>query len=709
MHAWLVSLGAHPYLVLAVVFGVACAESLAVIGTFVPAGLVMFAAGALIGAGALNGWATLAVAALGAVAGDGISYELGRRYHREVRAWCAAKGLEASYARGEHFVQRHGGTSIVLARFFAPVRAIVPLVVGAAGMSRRRFYSINVASALAWSPAHIGPGIVFGASAQLAEAVSGRLAAMLLLLAALLWLVVRLTRLALRHGVPFVKTASQLAVRRLCRRYPRLASRLSRLADPGKFGSQTLGVLALLFIGSVWLFLGILEDVVTRDPLVRADVGIYSFLQTLRTAPTDYVMAGAVELSAYGAGLAAASAVLVWLMVQRCWRTAGYWILAVGVASVLGPVIEAGPDHARPFTWQEGAAHAPLPSGTAAFNVLVYAFLGWLLVRRQAPLWRSAVITVVAVWVALAGFARLYLGESWLADVLGGWSLGLAWFAVLAGVYTYREVRDDVRPKRLAFIVCGVLAVFGSWSISAHLEADLARYSLGTRETVITPSQWTEGGWRALAGRRTELSGDEEEYFPLQWAEDSDAIRHRLESAGWRAAPAWTAQSAMLWLSPKTSVDALPVLPKLAQGESSELAFEKFDPGRPMNRLVLRLWRSHYRLATGSVAGNPASVPIWYGALYQEAFHRPWQLVTIGITTSWPDASAVASLLPADMRVLSRSAMQGGAVRQVVLVLPSVPETASRSSSIRLPASSRLLDAATSAATSARRLPRSAQ
>src|ERR1700687_5812902 len=131
MHAWLVSLGAHPDLVLAVVFGVACAESLAVIGTFVPAGLVMFAAGALIGAGALNGWATLAVAALGAVAGDGISYELGRRYHREVRAWCAAEGPEASYARGERFVQQHGGTSIVLARFFAPVRAIVPLVVGA--------------------------------------------------------------------------------------------------------------------------------------------------------------------------------------------------------------------------------------------------------------------------------------------------------------------------------------------------------------------------------------------------------------------------------------------------------------------------------------------------------------------------------------------------------------------------------------------------
>src|SRR5229473_2729756 len=240
MHALLASIGAHPWLVLAVVFGVACAESLAVVGTFVPAGIVMFAAGALIGAGALNGWVTLAIGALGAVAGDGISYELGHRYHSEVRTWWVAKGHAAVWERGEHFVQRHGGKSIVLARFFAPVRAIVPLVVGAAHMPRRRFYPINAASAIAWSPAHIGPGIVFGASAQLAEAVSGRLAAMLLLLAALLWVVVRLTRLAIQRGVPLARTASQLAVRRLSRRHPRLASRLSGIVGPEGTEAQTL-------------------------------------------------------------------------------------------------------------------------------------------------------------------------------------------------------------------------------------------------------------------------------------------------------------------------------------------------------------------------------------------------------------------------------------------------------------------------------------
>ncbi|KLU22390.1 membrane protein [Caballeronia mineralivorans PML1(12)] len=670
MHAWLASIGAHPYLVLAVVFGVACAESLAVIGTFIPAGIVMFAAGALIGAGALNGWVTLAIGALGAVAGDGISYELGHRYHREVRMWWRAKGHEAVWERGERFVQRHGGKSIVLARFFAPVRAIVPLVVGASHMPRRRFYPINIASALAWSPAHIGPGIVFGASAQLAEAVSGRLAAMLLMLAGLAWLLVRLVHVAVQRGIPLAKRAFTLTVQWLGRRSPRLAGRLLRIVDPARPEFQTLGVLVLLFIGSIWMFLGILQDVVARDPLVRADTALYSFLQALRTVPTDRLMAGMVELGGYGAGLFVAGSVLIWLLVRRRWRSAAWWILVVGVAAALTPVIEPGASYIRPLNWRPGTAHSPLPSGHATFTLLVYGFLGWLLIQRQTPLWRNTVIAVISIWIMMTGLARLYVGEDWLAGVLGGWSLGVAWFAVLAGAYAYRQVRDDILPGVLACIAGGALAIFGSWTISEHLETDLARYSVVTHETVLTPRQWTEGEWRALPGRRSEISGDEEENFPLQWAESDGAITHRLEATGWQAAPAWSIRPTLLWLSPQTSVDALPVLPLLAAGKGSELTFVKFDPQRPMGRLVLRLWRSPYRLTTGTQTDEP----IWYGALYQEAFRQPWHLVTLGTTTSWPEAIVVPQLLPIGMHLLSRSTMQDGAVRRVVLVLPLTSE-----------------------------------
>ncbi|NTX31318.1 VTT domain-containing protein, partial [Burkholderia pyrrocinia] len=200
IHAWIGAIGAHPLLVLAIVFVTACAEAIALVGTVVPAGAVMFAAGALIGAGALDGWTTIGVAAVGAVVGDGISYELGRHYRGVIRNAWTRLGYAAAYSRGEEFVLRHGIKSIVLARFLAPVRAVVPVVVGCATLPRRSFYPVNVISALVWAPVHIAPGILFGASAALAAAVSVRVAAILMVVAALVALVWIGVRVALRRG-----------------------------------------------------------------------------------------------------------------------------------------------------------------------------------------------------------------------------------------------------------------------------------------------------------------------------------------------------------------------------------------------------------------------------------------------------------------------------------------------------------------------------
>ena len=115
---------------------------------------------------------------------------------------------------------------------------------------------------------------------------------------------------------------------------------------------------------------------VARDPLVRADTALYSFLQALRTVPTDRLMAGMVELGGYGVGLFVAGSVLIWLLVRRSWRSAAWWILVVGVAAALTPVVEPGASYVRPLNWHPGTAHSPLPSGHATFTVLVYGFLG---------------------------------------------------------------------------------------------------------------------------------------------------------------------------------------------------------------------------------------------------------------------------------------------------------------------------------------------
>ncbi|UMY33502.1 LssY C-terminal domain-containing protein (plasmid) [Burkholderia contaminans] len=666
MHAWLVSISNHPNLVMAVVFAAACAESVAVIGTVVPAGIIMFVAGALIGAGALNGWLTLGVAALGAVIGDGLSYELGRRFHSEVRSWWQARGHEGVWVRGEQFVQRHGGKSIVLARFFAPVRAVVPLVVGAARMGRLSFYPTNIASALAWAPAHIAPGIVFGASAALAEAVSARLAVMLILFVALLWLVVRIVRLVIRFGLPIARRIAHRALLRLARRFPRFGRHVLRTIGTEDPEFATLAALAFLLIASVWLFAGVLQDVIANDPLMQADTALFALLKSLRTAPVDAAMTALSVLNSYAVGLIVAAVVLVWLVLQKSWGTAAAWIIVVGVAAVLAPVVGATSNGAWPSGWQPGTPHSPLPDGQAAFSLLVYTFLGWVLARRQRAPWRAGVATAVSIWIVLDGFADLYLGRAWLSGLLGGWSLGLAWLAMLAGAYTYWRVRDDVRPRALALLVVGILTIAGAWTISRHVQPIPVTLHDGRPTASLTFEQWLDTGWQQLPARRTEIGGDEEEPLPLQWPASDETIVRTLEKGGWQPAPAWSVRSILGWLLPQTQADQLPVLPRYSQGESPRIAMIHSDPNAPAGRLVVRLWRSH--IIVGDENGNAS---IWYGALYRETLYRPVHLITLTTTHNIDSPSTIATLLAVPEQAVIRSRTAGGIARYAVLVLPA--------------------------------------
>ncbi|KVL86435.1 cytochrome O ubiquinol oxidase [Burkholderia stagnalis] len=662
IHAWLAAVGAHPALVLVIVFATACAEAIALVGTVVPAGAVMFAAGALIGAGALDGWATIGVAVAGAVVGDGISYELGRRYRSAVRNWWARLGHAAAYERGEQFVLRHGMKSIVLARFLAPVRAVVPVVVGCASLPRRTFYPVNVGSALVWAPVHVAPGIAFGASAALAEAVSTRVAAILLVVAALVAAVWFGVRVALQRGVPLLHRAALAAWHALAHRRPWLVARLRGLVARVRRLPGAIPVLALLFVGSVWLFAGIVQDVVANDPLMGVDTTLYGSLLNLRTPPVDAAMRAVAVLNGRDVGLIVAAAFLVWLVIHRCWMTAVWWIATVGVAVVMVPAFGAGTNGATPANLAPGSPHVPLPDADAAFGILASSFMGWVLTRGRGALWRTGVVTAIVLWIVLGGFARLYLGDTWLSGLLGGWSLGLAWFALLAGAYAYGHVRDEVQPRGALVAVVVVLATAGVWTVPAAWQADRDPRA-HSRVVAMTVDQWMRGGWQRVPTRRTEISGDREEFLPLQWCVAADVLARHLSHAGWQRATPWSLQTALRWLVPQAPADGLPVLPRYSQGVGTRRVFVRADPGQPDSRLVLRLWRYPYVLQDAQ--GTRA---LWYGALYRETLHRPAGLMTIVRTATIERAPDIAQALAIDATVVHPPAGTPSAPADVLLV-----------------------------------------
>ena len=191
---FLVVIQHHPVLAYTTVFLVAFFESLVLVGLVVPGTVIMFGIGAIVAAGGLELKPVLVLSAAGAVAGDGLSYWLGRRYQEALRSTWPFRRYPEILTKGEAFFNRHGGKSILFGRFVGPVRPVIPAVAGMLGMDPKHFAAINILSAIGWAFAYLFPGFFFGTSLALAGTVSTRLAVLIFIVLAASWGFVWLVR-----------------------------------------------------------------------------------------------------------------------------------------------------------------------------------------------------------------------------------------------------------------------------------------------------------------------------------------------------------------------------------------------------------------------------------------------------------------------------------------------------------------------------------
>ena len=143
-----------PLLVFLFAFG----ESLAIIGAFIPATVVLVAIGALVGASGIEFWPVWAGTAAGALFGDLASYWFGRYFRDGPRKVWPLTRYPYLYERGERFFRRWGVWSLFIGRFFGPVRGMVPLVAGVFRMPLWLFTVVNIASAMVWAFVLLAPG-----------------------------------------------------------------------------------------------------------------------------------------------------------------------------------------------------------------------------------------------------------------------------------------------------------------------------------------------------------------------------------------------------------------------------------------------------------------------------------------------------------------------------------------------------------------------
>ena len=524
----------HPDLAYGVIFLVSLSESLALIGLLVPGTVIMFSIGAVVATGSLGLTPVLLLAIVGAIAGDGVSYWLGHHFKESlVDTWPFSRHPEM-LKKGAAFFHRHGGKSVLFGRFVGPVRPVIPLVAGMLGMRPMNFGIVNVLSAIGWALVYILPGVFFGTSLTVAREVSTRLAVVAIILVVGVWGFIWLSRKflsLLEHQGPiwFFALKKWAASNPPVRKAVIPAKQFFSFLLFRKKGEEfLLAFLVITLFLAGWGFLGVLQDVLAKDPLVVADEAFYHFFQSLRTPWADNVFVALTEFGDAFVNISLFCAVLGVLLIKKCYRTAGFWVLTV-LGGLLGTQLLKWVIHLPP---PDGISSFGFPSGYTTMNVILYGFLAILLARGLAGTWRWGLFSGVLLLAFIIGISQLYLGMRWLSDILGGFFIGTSWAALLGIAYLKGPI-ETVPRRILGSVVILVIMIFGGWHVTQRHETDLASYTPQPKLDVISFVKWRSDGWRDLPTWRIDMTGEREQPLIFQWTGSPTVLARFLRKRGW--------------------------------------------------------------------------------------------------------------------------------------------------------------------------------
>ncbi|MGG0655155.1 DedA family protein [Rummeliibacillus pycnus] len=148
-----------------IVFLIIFVETGLVIMPFLPGDSLLFASGALATMnGGINIWIAIPVFFAAAVLGDSLNYEIGRKVGKSIpeNSFLGRFVNKERMQKAQDFFDKHGGKTIVIARFMPVVRTFIPFIAGASKMRYSHFITYNITGALLWVLVGVFSGYFFG-------------------------------------------------------------------------------------------------------------------------------------------------------------------------------------------------------------------------------------------------------------------------------------------------------------------------------------------------------------------------------------------------------------------------------------------------------------------------------------------------------------------------------------------------------------------
>jgi membrane-associated protein len=149
--------------VYALLFLIIFIETGLVVMPFLPGDSLLFVVGALCGVGKMQIALALPLLVAAAILGNQSNYTIGRHFGPRVFRWEDSRWFnKAAFDQAHAFYERHGGITIVLARFMPFLRTFAPFVAGVAQMTRRKFTVYDISGGLLWVGGVMLAGYAFG-------------------------------------------------------------------------------------------------------------------------------------------------------------------------------------------------------------------------------------------------------------------------------------------------------------------------------------------------------------------------------------------------------------------------------------------------------------------------------------------------------------------------------------------------------------------
>ena len=148
-----------------ILFLIVFTETGLVIMPLLPGDSLLFAAGAIAANEntGLNVWLIIIILIIAALLGDNVNYFMGKKFGGEIKKRERILFLKREYLeKTEAFYEKHGGSTVIMARFIPIIRTIAPFVAGAGSMNYSKYIGYCVLGAILWVPSLTLLGYFFG-------------------------------------------------------------------------------------------------------------------------------------------------------------------------------------------------------------------------------------------------------------------------------------------------------------------------------------------------------------------------------------------------------------------------------------------------------------------------------------------------------------------------------------------------------------------